>query len=295
MTYHSNYKKNWLFSLLFSLFFASLLSANSIQFIDGDLKSVQNIAAKEDKLFFIYYGADWCMPCKWMEENTFLDPNLINYVNSEFIALKADISTAKGRILKKQFEISNIPSILVFAASGKLIDQKTSSMEAHQMLAWLEQLNRPENHIHQTQILAIDSNFPSLESPRHYVDFQRPSLIPEDSPAGLLAELEEDSQQNFHQPTLTVASNSNFTPRSTLRYGIKLEDRTFTYQMAVREVLLLEEKYGEPTELSPEANQLLSIIIGNFETTGKAQVFLNFLNRNNLKGKVIVLNRSYSQ
>ena len=186
-----------------------------------------------------------------MEENTFQDLGLANYINRDYIAIKANISTADGRILKTQFDVSNIPSILVFAASGKLIDRKTSSIDADLMLEWLQRLDRPQHHLSQAQKLNITSSGSSLESPQPNIHFQRPSLIPDDSPAGLLTELEREDILILHQPAITASTDASFMPRSSLRYGVKLDNKTYTYQMAVREVLILEQKYDQPTELIP--------------------------------------------
>ena len=271
---------------LFCLFLIKA-QANGIQFIETDLKTAQSIAAKEDKLFFIYYGADWCMPCKWMEENTFLDFELSTYVNQNYIAVKANVSSAIGAVLKQQFDVANIPSILVFAATGKLIGRKTSSLDAVFMQKWLRNLDYPQNHLSKDATLEMVMEVPSLDSPNANVHFKQAPLIPDDSPYALISQLEEE-RLIFQEPAVAIVPQ-NFAPRSSLYYGIKLSAPINSYQEGVRTVISLEKKHQHKVELYPEANNQYSILIGHFKTTGEANNFLRYLNRNDISGKVVNL------
>ena len=261
------------------------MEANGIHFVETDLQTAQRIAAKEDKLFFIYYGADWCMPCKWMEENTFLDYELSSFVNQNYIAIKANVSSVQGVVLKEQFDVANIPSILVFAATGKLIDRKSSSMEAEFMCKWLRDLDQPQNHLSKTAALELLMEAPSIATPSAKVHFKQAPLIPDDSPSVLISKMEEE-RLIFQEPAVAVVPR-NFAPRSSLFYGIKLNVKLNSYEEAVRRVIYLEQKHEYPVELKPENNRQFSIIMGRFKTTGEANDFLRYLNRNNLTGEVI--------
>ena len=261
------------------------MEANGIHFIETNLQTAQNIAAKEDKLFFIYYGADWCMPCKWMEENTFLDDELSSFVNQNYIAIKANVNSVEGVVLKEQFNVATIPSILVFAATGKLIDRKSSSMEAELMRKWLQDLDQPQNHLSKTTTFELVMETPGIRSPSARTHFRQAPLIPDDSPSALITKLEEE-RLIFQEPAVAVVPQS-FAPRSSLFYGIKLNVTLNSYEEAVRKVIELEEKYNHSVELKPETNKQFSIVMGRFKTTGDANDFLRYLNRNNITGKVI--------
>lgn len=285
MNYSSNFKKTNKI-LLFFLLSLPFLAVAEVEFIETDLETAQAIAAKENKLFFIYYSAAWCMPCKWMEEHTFTDYELSEFIHTDYIAIKADVSTAGGSILKQQFDVSNIPSVLVFAASGKLIDRKSSSITAIDMLEWLQDLNQAQHHISPNPIAFEQSNT-ALESPKADIHFQQQNaLIPEESALALISEIEEEQAVGFNSADHALAQHTvSFSPRSSLHYGVQIEGQ-LTYQKAVRAIAQLERKYKHRAELKPLGDNTFAIVLGRFETTGKATELLNYLNRNNITGKV---------
>jgi len=54
-------------------------------------------AEKENKKFVIDMYTDWCGWCKKMDSSTFSDPQIVHYVNTNYIAIKFD-AEQKGNI-----------------------------------------------------------------------------------------------------------------------------------------------------------------------------------------------------
>lgn len=265
--------------------------ASSLPFLTVDLEEAQSLAYQKDKLFFLYFTADWCMPCRWMEEVTFQDPDLLTYVSANYLAIKVDISTPEGKLLQAQFSVTSLPSILVFDALGHLVDQREASQEATPLLRWLKRLDKPAHHL-DPRLHTPAVSAPALDSPQAELGFSRPALLPEEDitvqePAFSQVQVLPDDELLI----VYAAPNDNqlFTPRSGQRYGIQLTGQVYNYSEGVQQITEMERKHQQRTELHPVANGQFQLLIGNFESNVTATDFLHYLQRNNQPGKVIPL------
>lgn len=77
-------------------------------------------AAAAKKPVVIDFYADWCLPCKELDQNTFSDPRVKAEMN-RFTRLKADLTLAneKSDRLSREFTIVGVPTIVFIDASGK--------------------------------------------------------------------------------------------------------------------------------------------------------------------------------
>lgn len=275
--------------LLLLLIFPRHTSAN-ILFQELSLEEAQQQAYQKDKLFFLYFSAEWCMPCRWMEEETFHDPALASYVKANYLAVKVDISKAMGRILQEQFEVTALPSILVFDALGHLIDRREASQEAAPMLRWLKRLDKPANHLDPRLHTTAIAGTLAMDAPKAEVHFSRPALVPEDAEMAPLLSQTRPIQEEIlmvYQESAPVATV--FTPRSTQHYGVKLDALINDYTTGVRMVAEMERKHQQRAELQPLGDGQFYLVLGNFETTGQAKNFLNYLRRNDQEGEIVPL------
>jgi thiol:disulfide interchange protein DsbD len=68
----------------------------------------------------IDFAADWCLPCKELDEKTFTDPRVIADLD-RFVRVKADLTVAEDATTKqltKQYAIAGVPTILFLDAQG---------------------------------------------------------------------------------------------------------------------------------------------------------------------------------
>jgi thiol:disulfide interchange protein len=75
-----------------------------------------DIAKEQKKPVLIDFYADWCSPCKKMDENTYSDARVVEKSN-EFVCVK--VNTAKRGDLASEYNVMYIPTTLFLNYTGK--------------------------------------------------------------------------------------------------------------------------------------------------------------------------------
>jgi thiol-disulfide isomerase/thioredoxin len=133
--------------LLSPIFMSFTPVTTKVDFFTGNMNLVKDRAATEGKLYFVDFTASWCMPCRWMDETTFMDPALAQYISENYIAVKVDIDDFDGYALKQVHNIKLLPSILIFDSKGKVVDRYEESLTATRFLDILKKHNTATNRI----------------------------------------------------------------------------------------------------------------------------------------------------
>ena len=159
--------------------FAQVSNPKASIFKTESLSEIQALASSTSTPYLLFFTANWIMPCQWMEENTFQDPQLTAFINSNYIAARVIVDQTEGQTLQEQYNITSLPSVLIFNTRGQLIDQQEGASEAASLLDWLKDCTRqlPSKPQH---IMA--ANTPPeqhiLSSPKPVIRVSRPALIP---------------------------------------------------------------------------------------------------------------------
>jgi thiol:disulfide interchange protein DsbD len=69
----------------------------------------------------IDFYADWCLPCKELDEKTFTDTRVIKELD-RFVRVKADLTAAEDaatKALTKQYAIVGVPTQVFIDANGQ--------------------------------------------------------------------------------------------------------------------------------------------------------------------------------
>lgn len=255
----------------------------NVNFLNASLPEVRQMASREGKPYFVHFTATWCMPCQWMEKNTYADPALSRYANANYFSVKIDIDNEEGRRYKAQYSITALPSILVFDERGVLLDRYEESLEAPALLDILQKHHRQGlAGIQLASNTAADAAV--LDSPKPQFALRRPALIPEER-ASFDAEYVADARP---VPATLPSQTDTQTPRANLGYGVQVGVYS-DYNNAVQQVGRLEKKFEQPVNIfagKTEGKTTYSIVVGLFKTQAQAAEYLHYLNRNDIKGIV---------
>ena len=104
-------------------------------------------AAREGKVLLVDFTATWCMPCRWMDETTFSDRQVLSYLRENYVSIKVDIDDFDGFALKQQYNVSTLPTMLFFSSDGRQVDRVEEGVGAAEMLDRLRQNNTSSNRI----------------------------------------------------------------------------------------------------------------------------------------------------
>ena len=122
-------------------------NAYSVTFFEGDFISAKAKAGEEGKLFFVDFYAKWCTPCRWMEESTFKDKEVVELLRENYIAMKIDIDDIDGYTIKQKYQVHILPTILIFNSKGELVERIEETVASRKMAEVLKYHNREENKV----------------------------------------------------------------------------------------------------------------------------------------------------
>ncbi|GAB4231442.1 MAG: hypothetical protein Tsb0034_03810 [Ekhidna sp.] len=112
------------------VFAIPLFAESQIKFETSGWDQALKLAKEQDKLIFLDAYAEWCEPCKVMEEYTFSDLEVGNFYNQNFINVRMDMEDYPGVELAEKFVVGVYPSLLFVNGDGEVIHRGCGSQDA---------------------------------------------------------------------------------------------------------------------------------------------------------------------
>lgn len=134
------------FAIIFLLQFP--VSANhTANFNSTDIEEAKAIAGSLGKLAFVKFYADWCSPCKWMDQTTFSNPSVSTFLSDNYISVKVNIDDFDGFSAKEFYKVKSLPTMLIFNSKGQLVERIEETLAPSKLMSILESHNSEANKI----------------------------------------------------------------------------------------------------------------------------------------------------
>jgi thiol:disulfide interchange protein DsbD len=101
---------------------------------------VASASLSGNKKVIIDFYADWCIPCKELDANTFSDEKVIT-ASSEFVAMKADMTKSLSpevETLRNKYNIVGVPTVIIINSKGEEVQRLTGFVNAAEFLKLLQ-------------------------------------------------------------------------------------------------------------------------------------------------------------
>lgn len=85
-------------------------------------------AIAENKLVLLHFGADYCGPCRSVEQFVFTEPQVAAAIHDQYVPVKIDIQKAPE--LAEKFEVTRIPQDVIITTEGLVAYRRTSPSRA---------------------------------------------------------------------------------------------------------------------------------------------------------------------
>lgn len=134
--------KRLLLLLIFGL--AVTMAEAQVKWVEGSTDQVRELALKADKLVFIDLYADWCGPCRMMEERVFKREEVGDYFDRHFVAAKYNVDRPTGRALMQRYGRGSIPFYLILNTEGELLGTILGAYPTEEFMQHLERIVKRE-------------------------------------------------------------------------------------------------------------------------------------------------------
>ena len=116
---------------------AEALSADSIQWHDGDIASALAAAGERGKPVFAYWGAEWCPYCNKLKATVFRRDEFIA-LSHQFVSV--DMSNGDSEYIRSadKYQIQGVPTVILFSPEGEEITRLAGGADLEQYAAVLE-------------------------------------------------------------------------------------------------------------------------------------------------------------
>ncbi|GAB7085955.1 thioredoxin family protein [Marinifilum fragile] len=94
-------------------------------------------AEKQNKLIFIDFYTEWCGPCKRLAKGPFLDPEVGDFYNENFISLKLD-AEKEGLDVAKIYKVNSYPTLMFLKGDGTMIYRGGGNKHGSDMIGFGE-------------------------------------------------------------------------------------------------------------------------------------------------------------
>lgn len=107
-----------------------------------DIASLKKQSVFENKKIILFFGAEWCGPCKKYKNKTFLESDTYNYLQQNYLVKYLDVETDfDGIEFQQKFDIALLPTLLFFTKDFEEIDRIKGHLDGYTFLKRIKDIN----------------------------------------------------------------------------------------------------------------------------------------------------------
>ena len=146
------------------------------KFSEGSAESV-----KTGRPLLLVFGAQWCAPCKEMEQTTFADDRVQEVMKKEYVPVHIDIDDVPvGKGLAERYTVNVVPTIMILSATGAKQRWHEGYMQSQEFLFWLDN-NRVRDTTRRTSLREGLSQAAALQRTHLVILVKSPEQYPEEA------------------------------------------------------------------------------------------------------------------
>lgn len=112
-------------------------SAISNKILYTNYNKALKLSKNNQKPLLIYFTADWCMPCKKMQNTTFKEKDVVTFINEKYIPVKIDMTRGDNSISRK-FGITSMPSYLIVSSDREVVSKTIGYQPSFLFMSFLK-------------------------------------------------------------------------------------------------------------------------------------------------------------
>ena len=102
------------------------------------------LGKSEKKIVFLHFYADWCRYCKKMTQETFMDPSVIAYLNTNFVSIR--VNSDKERKLASDYGVRGLPTTWFLKENGEKVGPIPGYISPDKLLLMLKKIYSKEHN-----------------------------------------------------------------------------------------------------------------------------------------------------
>ncbi len=141
-------KQKLFFIFLFLIGLSSRINAQEIlKFDENSFSTILLRSKTEKKPIFLMLYATWCTHCENMNKTVFTDPQVIAFLNSNYICTRQDIDKSEGIMLKTKYNLKVTPDFLFVNENDELLFNITGEFKSADLISEAKLALNPSKHL----------------------------------------------------------------------------------------------------------------------------------------------------